>query len=102
MKPLKKWVFVSLLFIGLFVTTEVQAKVDGLNHPLHYTSLSAKELPKVVNRFLYDSGLHFEYPDAVRGIYVTGYSAGGNKFNQLVDYLDKTDLNAMVIDFKDD
>jgi hypothetical protein len=101
-KSLKKWVFGSLLFIGLFVTTEVQAHVDGLNHPLHYTSLSAKELPRVVNRFIYDSGLHFEYPDAVRGIYVTGHSAGGKKFNELVDYLDKTDLNAMVIDFKDD
>ena len=38
----------------------------------------------------------------VKGIYVTAYSAGGSRMNQLVDLLDKTDLNAMVIDIKDD
>lgn len=44
----------------------------------------------------------FEYPDAVRGIYVTGHSAGGAKFPELVKLLDQSDLNAMVIDIKDD
>ncbi|MFD1176764.1 putative glycoside hydrolase [Paenibacillus puldeungensis] len=38
----------------------------------------------------------------VKGIYVTAYSAGGSRMNQLVDLVDKTDLNAMVIDIKDD
>lgn len=42
------------------------------------------------------------YPDAVRGIYVTGHSAGGAKFPELVKLIDQTDLNAMVIDIKDD
>lgn len=31
--------------------------------------------------FRYDSGLTFDYPDAVRGVYVTGHSAGGERFN---------------------
>ena len=52
--------------------------------------------------FHYNSGLTFEYPDAVRGIYVNGHSAGGEKFEKLVDLLDNTELNAMVIDIKDD
>lgn len=52
--------------------------------------------------FRYDSGLVFEYPDAVRGIYVTGHSAGGSRFERLLKLLDSTDLNAMVIDVKDD
>lgn len=52
--------------------------------------------------FRYDSGLTFEYPDAVRGVYVTGHSAGGARFNELVNLMDSTDLNAMVIDIKDD
>lgn len=52
--------------------------------------------------FSYNSGLVFDYPDAVRGVYVTGHSAGGERFNYLTDLLDKTDLNAMVIDIKDD
>ncbi|MCM3358936.1 putative glycoside hydrolase [Psychrobacillus sp. MER TA 171] len=52
--------------------------------------------------FVYDSGLTFNYPDAVRGVYVTGHSAGGSRFNQLVELMDNTELNAMVIDIKDD
>lgn len=44
----------------------------------------------------------FEYPDAVRGIYVTGHSAGGAKFEKLLDLVNRTELNAMVIDIKDD
>ncbi|OZB96757.1 putative glycoside hydrolase [Paenibacillus sp. XY044] len=38
----------------------------------------------------------------VKGIYVTAYSAGGSRMNQLLDLVDKTDLNAMVVDIKDD
>lgn len=52
--------------------------------------------------FVYDSGLTFNYPDAVRGVYVTGHSAGGSRFNQLVELMENTELNAMVIDIKDD
>ncbi|WP_413056610.1 putative glycoside hydrolase [Sporosarcina sp. 179-K 3D1 HS] len=52
--------------------------------------------------FRFQSGLTFDYPDAVRGVYVTGHSAGGERFDQLVNLIDKTDLNSMVIDIKDD
>ncbi|MBP1933761.1 putative glycoside hydrolase [Ammoniphilus resinae] len=45
---------------------------------------------------------HFDYPEAVRGIYVTAHSAGGERFARLVELIDSTDLNAMVIDIKDD
>ncbi|WP_407408648.1 putative glycoside hydrolase [Peribacillus sp.] len=65
-------------------------------------ALEQKELPKLAPRFVYDSGLKFDYPDAVRGLYVTGHVAGGNKLNELIQYVDETDLNAMVIDIKDD
>ncbi|WP_256756801.1 putative glycoside hydrolase [Cohnella sp. WQ 127256] len=43
-------------------------------------------------------------PDApvVKGIYVTAYSAGGERMATLLNLLDKTELNAMVIDIKDD
>jgi hypothetical protein len=44
----------------------------------------------------------FTYPDAVRGIYVTAHSAGGSRFNQLLKLVQDTELNAMVIDIKDD
>lgn len=44
----------------------------------------------------------YEYPDAVRGIYVTGHSAGGARLEKLLDLINHTSLNAMVIDIKDD
>jgi hypothetical protein len=42
-------------------------------------------------------------PEGVRGIYLTGWSAGTKKrFANLVAMVDRTELNAMVIDVKDD
>lgn len=66
-----------------------------------FTALD-KQLITTSTLFSYDSGLAFDYPDAVRGIYVTGHSAGGARFQSLLDLIDKTELNAMVIDVKDD
>ncbi len=60
------------------------------------------KLPDKLPRFVYDSGLDFKYPDAVRGIYLTGHSAGGAKFDKLIDFVNSTELNSMVIDIKDD
>ena len=66
-----------------------------------YQSL-VREIPEQMPRFKFDSGYTFKYPDAVRGIYVTGNSAGGERFNSLTKLIDETDLNAMVIDIKED
>ncbi|MFS0644561.1 putative glycoside hydrolase [Siminovitchia sp. 179-K 8D1 HS] len=71
-------------------------------NPLRKLAVELKTLPVDSPRFIYDSGLTFEYPDAVRGIYVTGLSAGGSQFHELVKLIETTDLNAMVIDVKDD
>ncbi|MHB9146650.1 MAG: putative glycoside hydrolase [Symbiobacteriia bacterium] len=38
----------------------------------------------------------------VKGIYLTGYTAGSSRFSDLVKLVDETELNAMVIDVKDD
>lgn len=40
--------------------------------------------------------------EPIRGIYVKAASTNGPKFNQLLNLVDKSDLNAMVIDIKDD
>lgn len=55
-----------------------------------------------MKRFTYDSGFEFEYPDAVRGIYVTGNSVGSSRFETLLELVESTDLNSMVIDVKED
>ncbi|MCZ8518044.1 putative glycoside hydrolase [Paenibacillus caseinilyticus] len=38
----------------------------------------------------------------VKGVYVTAHSAAGSRMNTLLKLLDETELNAMVIDIKDD
>lgn len=54
-------------------------------------------------KFAFDSGIDIPYPeDGVKGVYVTAYSAGGSKMDYLTDLINSTDLNAMVIDIKDD
>lgn len=79
---------------------EEQRKLTA--HTMRDHALEMKTLPTKVPRFVYDSGFTFDYPDAIRGIYVTGHSAGGKRMNELVKLVNETDLNAMVIDIKDD
>lgn len=103
----QKTVPVFLLAGALAITgsgTKIHANTDlaAAAHNSKKTAFQKKELPESMPRFAFDSGLKFEYPDAVRGIYVSGHSAGGSKFEQLTNLMDTTDLNAMVIDVKDD
>ncbi|MFQ3543893.1 putative glycoside hydrolase [Halobacillus rhizosphaerae] len=65
-------------------------------------ALKKLEVPSPAARYMYDSGLNFKYPDAVRGIYVTGPSAGGQRMAGLTKLVESTDLNAMVIDIKEE
>jgi hypothetical protein len=42
-------------------------------------------------------------PPAVKGVYLTGWIAGKtDAFNQLIDFIQKTEINSLVIDVKDD
>jgi hypothetical protein len=84
------------------VSAETGGSPAEKNHEKRNLSLSKKEVPASAPRFVYDSGYSFKYPDAIRGVYVTGHSAGGERFSKLTDLIDSTDLNAMVIDIKDD
>lgn len=100
-----KWVIpmsaVLLLSLGASVThAEETAKTKVLTlHADHLLSVP-KEYP---SQFTYDSGIEIAYPEnGVKGVYVTGHSAGGDKLNDLTDLLNETELNSMVIDIKDD
>ncbi|TXK76027.1 GTP-binding protein [Paenibacillus sp. N3.4] len=61
-------------------------------------SLQSQSIPKTI------VNLPEQKPNKqiVKGIYVSAWSAVGNKFEQLLDLVDRTDLNAMVIDVKND
>ncbi|WP_018755814.1 putative glycoside hydrolase [Paenibacillus terrigena] len=43
-----------------------------------------------------------EHAPKVKGIYATAYSAGGERLKSLLQLIDSTELNAMVVDIKDD
>ncbi|MCC3355620.1 putative glycoside hydrolase [Bacillus sp. REN16] len=92
---------VSFLYANQTGSAE-NKKIPMESHPTSKLVMSKKGIPEMVTRFELDSGYQFEYPDAIRGIYVSAHSAGGDRFPQLVQLIDDTDLNAMVIDVKDD
>ncbi|PLR78820.1 GTP-binding protein [Bacillus sp. V3-13] len=94
---------VSLLLAGSSKAAVIKDDPASLTNQPRREHLSfVRKLPETLARFKFDSGYKFTYPDTVKGVYVTGHSAGGEKFNQLTKLLDDTELNAMVIDMKDD
>lgn len=53
--------------------------------------------------FGFESGVDIPYPeDGVKGVYVTAYSAGGDRMQSLIDLINNTELNSMVLDVKED
>jgi len=89
-------------FMFIFQIGKAEEPLTVTSHSLKNITMVEKALPKELPRFKFQSGFYFTYPDAVRGIYVTGHSAGGSRFKELVQLVDRTELNAMVIDIKDD
>ncbi|QGH35623.1 GTP-binding protein [Gracilibacillus salitolerans] len=109
MRKYIKWsvstMIAMLMLVAITTTVSAEEEGDTLQAQAHKkkeTELFIHELPEALARFSFVSDFQFEYPDAVRGIYVTGNSAGGSRFETLLDLLDSTDLNSMVIDIKED
>ena len=101
MRIVKQLILLNLL---AFSAWSAEASAEGRQVKLHSEqkiSIENKEVPADMNRFP-GGNYSFTYPDAVRGVYVTGNSAGGSKYQELVQLIESTDLNAMVIDIKDD
>jgi hypothetical protein len=104
MKLLNKILLTIICGILLFPLQSLASEESVTYHKGKKIGIMMKELPpkEEIPRFWFYSGLSFKYPDAIRGIYVTGHSAGGSRMNDLLRLIDKTDLNAVVIDIKDD
>jgi len=107
-KKTKLYLLIGILLVGISIplliatTSSGEHELQASLHKERKTSLGSIDVNQNIARFKFDSGYNFEYPDAVRGIYVTGNSAGSERFNSLVDLIDSTDLNTMVIDVKED
>lgn len=83
-------------------TNDLDVEVDE-----QFLTVSTDDLLKIPDqfpkKFLYDSGVNIDYPKGgVKGIYTTAHSAGGDRMESLIELINTTDLNAMVIDIKDD
>lgn len=59
---------------------------------------------KLPSALFYDTGVDIPYPeDGVKGVYLTAENISDEEyFNYIVDYINQTELNAVVIDYKDD
>lgn len=81
--------------------TDDTARYEGLTISKKPMLVKPEELPKSL---FYDSGIDIPYPeDGVKGLYLTAENVSDpNYFQQIIDFIDQTDLNAVVIDFKDD
>lgn len=80
---------------------------EGTEESTQYLTVTTDSLLNIPNdfpqKFVYDSGVDIDYPeDGVKGVYATTHSAGGERMEYLTDLINSTDLNAMVIDIKDD
>lgn len=97
-------VYISIFLLFLLSPTIINGEEVKLAHSHKERLISVKpiDIDAKMKRFIFNSGFHFEYPDAVRGIFLTGHTAGGSRFNSMLDLIDNSDLNAMVIDVKDD
>ncbi|MCM3743819.1 putative glycoside hydrolase [Sporosarcina luteola] len=101
-----KWIATLLLAGAVAMPLSVQAGDAKTDIEFAERTYGFEEIDKGIvassKLYTHHSGLAFDYPEAVRGIYVTGHSAGGSAFERLLKLIDSTDLNAMVIDIKDD
>lgn len=96
------YICMLLLLLMLPVTIGAEDKLEVSFHKEKETTIKLLDTKQRFKRYTFHTGYTFEYPDAVRGIYVTGNSVGGAHFDSLVNFVDKTELNTMVIDIKDD
>lgn len=102
MKSLK-WLTACVFTLGSATTAQAaEIEIEDFSTRTYEAVKIDTGLLGTSERFRFDSGLTFDYPDAVRGIFVTGNSAGGERFASLVNLVGTTDLNAMVIDVKED
>ena len=88
----------ALLFTAAITGCEHQNSTAGappvVPSPASTTVKAKSQLPPPV--------AHVPTPDTLRGLYVNRWAALGSKLRTLIDVAKKTEINALVIDVKDD
>ena len=86
----------DVLSLGyVHIADVVKSKIDWIEAPVYdadYTPFEKQEVPanKATNK------------EPVRGVFVTGNTARGARIDEIIQLIEETDLNAVVIDVKDD
>lgn len=102
---------ICLCSLVTFMVNGCSAKMDEVKeeaNPLHVLSNvrslghAPNQEPKKLPVGAATPSFNKTVKPVVKGIYVSAWSAMGNKFEQLIDLVEHTDLNAMVIDVKND
>lgn len=93
-----------ILFISMFVLFLHSARAE--EEVTQKLTLRTSSLLKVPVNFptssTYDSGINIPYPkEGVKGIYVQAFRAKGTELDKIIQYVDKTDINAVVVDVRD-
>jgi len=106
MKKFGNYIFTTGLLLGMLA---VPVQAEEVSEPTVLTVrehpfLTAPDMAVMPKKFLYDSGIEIAYPeDGVKGIYLTENTAANpERVDELIGYLNSNDLNAMVIDIKND
>ena len=106
MKKFGNYILTAGLLLGM-LAVPVQAEEVSESTVLKLREqpfLTAPDMAVMPKKFLYDSGIEIAYPeDGVKGIYLTENTAANpERVDEFIGYLNSNDLNAMVIDIKND
>jgi len=88
---------VALLVVALACEQRGDAKVQARTATSSTTPSAASSTPPKKIAFA-----HVPTPDTLRGLYVNRWAALGSKLNRLINVAKTTEVNALVIDVKDD
>lgn len=102
---MKSWKFLAVALAVILVMSACNNDTDSDNEKKNSSEqkkISSKD-KKDSNESEKDTYSDIDYPkDGVKGIYVTPDSASGEQFDELIKFINETELNALVIDVKDD
>src|SRR6266576_45860 len=97
MHPARLWT-IAFLSVSLACGQQVDAGAEAGKLTLAPATKSAESFGNGRK----DSVAHVPTPDTLRGLYVNRWAALGSKLDRLIDVARKTEINALVIDVKDD
>jgi hypothetical protein len=87
--------FLVVIAAFIFIDKNVAVSVENVTEPQAYIADIYVKQPEIDLSSM-------RVPFKVKGIYLSGYTAGGQRFYRLLDLINRTELNSMVIDIKND